>query len=656
MNRSTTLLLLSGMMLLHPGCAPQRKASTLMKEMPKARLELPQMDEVSPSRIASLLDASAPSEETSDEGDVIIMNAVKDENGEMVATDVIRAATVSARFRNLAERRGSVDICFDVTVPSSMRDSRWQLRLYPDMEILNEHHILDPVIITGQQYRKAQLRGYEHYNRFLESIITDTTLLVNRDQLEVFLQRNLPQIYSFRNDTSFVSEETFLSYWGVSEKRALQHYTIARLVRRNRRRIGMADKMYKKYIKSPMEADGLRLDTVLVREDGDFVYRYTQTVNAVPGLRKVDVTLGGEVLQQDKRIYSVPKSDTLTFYISSLSSLIDESPRFKREIKLRKVEVNTACYIDFEQGRSEINPSLGNNSSEMRRIRGNLATLLSEDDLVIDSVLVTASCSPEGSYSSNISLASKRSASVGEYFSSFMEEYSDSLVLSRGRRLSIDGEEIRWDDYPGKDLRFLPRSNPENWEMLDALVESDSTLSRTEKDSYLEIRKIKDPDRREKALQGEPYYRHLRESVYPRLRTVKFAFHLHRSDMDADTVMTTVRDYLYQEGLQAMKDRDYERALSILRPYSDYNTAVACLALDYDNTALSILEEMDGEQTPKRDYLMAIAYCRTGNEDKAIDHYLSACRKDRSMIYRGNLDPEISALTKRLGISFEEDL
>ena len=425
-----------------------------MKEMPKARLELPQMDEVSPSRIASLLDASAPSEETSDEGDVIIMNAVKDENGEMVATDVIRAATVSARFRNLAERRGSVDICFDVTVPSSMRDSRWQLRLYPDMEILNEHHILDPVIITGQQYRKAQLRGYEHYNRFLESIITDTTLLVNRDQLEVFLQRNLPQIYSFRNDTSFVSEETFLSYWGVSEKRALQHYTIARLVRRNRRRIGMADKMYKKYIKSPMEADGLRLDTVLVREDGDFVYRYTQTVNAVPGLRKVDVTLGGEVLQQDKRIYSVPKSDTLTFYISSLSSLIDESPRFKREIKLRKVEVNTACYIDFEQGRSEINPSLGNNSSEMRRIRGNLATLLSEDDLVIDSVLVTASCSPEGSYSSNISLASKRSASVGEYFSSFMEEYSDSLVLSRGRRLSIDGEEIRWDDYPGKDLRM----------------------------------------------------------------------------------------------------------------------------------------------------------------------------------------------------------
>ena len=61
--------------------------------------------------------------------EMIIMKAVKDEDGEMVATDVIAPVVVSATFRNVAERHGEVDLCFDVTVPADMVESRWQLRL-----------------------------------------------------------------------------------------------------------------------------------------------------------------------------------------------------------------------------------------------------------------------------------------------------------------------------------------------------------------------------------------------------------------------------------------------------------------------------------------------------------------------------------------------
>ena len=73
----------------------------------------------------------------------------------MVATDVIEAATVTARFRNIAERHGKVDLAFQVIVPESMRDSKWQLRFYPDMFILGDSIRLDPVVITGEAYRKA---------------------------------------------------------------------------------------------------------------------------------------------------------------------------------------------------------------------------------------------------------------------------------------------------------------------------------------------------------------------------------------------------------------------------------------------------------------------------------------------------------------------
>ena len=109
----------------------------------------------------------------------IIMNAIKDtETGEMVATDVIRPSSVTARFRNVAERGGYVSIGFDVTVPQQMRDSRWKLRIDPQMRIADETETLEPVFITGSRYRKEQMRGYERYRAFLASIIRDSTEFV----------------------------------------------------------------------------------------------------------------------------------------------------------------------------------------------------------------------------------------------------------------------------------------------------------------------------------------------------------------------------------------------------------------------------------------------------------------------------------------------
>lgn len=64
--------------------------------------------------------------------EVYIMSAIQDEiTGEMVATEQLTAAVVTARFRNVAERNGKVHLEFQVTVPSDLQDSRWQLRFHP---------------------------------------------------------------------------------------------------------------------------------------------------------------------------------------------------------------------------------------------------------------------------------------------------------------------------------------------------------------------------------------------------------------------------------------------------------------------------------------------------------------------------------------------
>ena len=92
----------------------------------------------------------------------IIMNAIKDtETGEMVATDVINASKVTARFRNVAERAGYVSISFDVSVPTAMSDSEWQLKILPFMAIQEDTVSLDALYITGEKYREEQLRGYQ---------------------------------------------------------------------------------------------------------------------------------------------------------------------------------------------------------------------------------------------------------------------------------------------------------------------------------------------------------------------------------------------------------------------------------------------------------------------------------------------------------------
>ena len=131
----------------------------------------------------------------------IIMNAIRDsETGEMVATDVINASKVVARFRNVAERAGYVSISFDVNVPSAMSDSEWQLKILPFMMIQQDTLPLDALYVTGERYRAGQLRGYERYKAFLASIITDTTDFFRLNQLEIFIKRHYPDTYAMKTD------------------------------------------------------------------------------------------------------------------------------------------------------------------------------------------------------------------------------------------------------------------------------------------------------------------------------------------------------------------------------------------------------------------------------------------------------------------------
>ena len=634
-------------------CATARKAGRLQERQLAAALVLPESgslptQEIEMPRIGqdSLVVHDFMGRE------VIIMNAVRDqESGEMVANETLQAARVTARFRNVAERNGRVDLLFQVVVPSAMQDSRWQLRFHPRMEILADTLLMDDILITGKDYRKAQLRGYQQYERFLRSIVTDTSRFIDQHQLEVFIRRNIPSLYAFRRDTAVVSDSAFASAYGVTERQAIDHYTYGMLVRRNERKIRDKDKMFRRYVKAPLQTEHLRLDTLMVNEAGEFVYNYVQTIHTRPKLRKVAILLGGEICEQDKVVYEIPESEPLTFYISSLSAFVDERERYLDQVISRRVDLQQEARLLFSVGDDTVEPGLGDNLREIGMIRNTLASLLANDEFDIDSIIVTAHASPEGSWRSNAELSQRRSRSVGRYFTAYMQHYADSLRRNQGYRLTLDGTLAEAETGPAPDIRFSSYAVPENWEMLDRLVEQDPNLSGEQKETYRQRRSLDDPDLREQAMRADDYYAYVSKELYPQLRTVLFDFRLHRRDMLQDTIRTTVLDTVYMAGVQAIRDRDYPQALTLLRPYADFNTAIAYCCMDYNASALSILEKLD--RTAEVNYMLAVVYARQGDERTAVECYLHACAQNGAFVHRGNLDPEISELIRKYDLNRE---
>ena len=549
----------------------------------------------------------------------IIMNAIKDtETGEMVATDVINASKVTARFRNVAERAGYVSISFDITVPAAMSDSEWQLKILPFMGIQNDTVPLDAIYITGERYRAGQLRGYERYRAFLSSIITDSTDFIRIRQLEIFLERYYPETYAMKRDSSYVPAPQAENLFGVTQRDALVHYSRRLKWRRNERRKDRMDMMFEKYVKDPIVSEGVRLDTVLIDSDGDFLYRYVHTFRSRPRLKKVTVSLDGKLYEKGECIYAFPFPDELTFYISSLAGLVDDRPKYRSYVLERNVYDNTKAFIDFHQGSAEVDQELGDNESELRRVLKCIDDVVARDDLELDSLVIVASCSPEGSFRSNRRLSAARSESIREYIWEYVPyEWRDSLKTSE---------------------------LPENWDQLERLVANDTVLKSKEIDEILTvIRDTKDSDAAEKKLSQMPQYRYLRERLYPKLRSVSFDFHLHRVGMHKDTVHTTELDTVYMAGIDAMKELDYKRAVTILRPYDDYNAALAFMSADYNHSALDVLGRLDTKD-PKVCYLMAMVLVRLEQYAEARKYFELCLVYDPYMRHRANLDPEMYVL------------
>lgn len=388
-------------------------------------------------------------------------------------------------------------------------------------------------------------------------------------------------------------------------------------VEHNNARKRKSEEMYEKYVKFPF-ARNARLDSI-VDKGRDIEYYYSQDVYVDEANRKLFLTLNGDVTTLNDAVYNMPGSDTIVYTISNMLTFLDRAPRFVKEVVERRAFENYSAHIVFPVGRSEFKLDMADNKSEIEKVEKIVREVDETGIFVVDSIVMTATCSPEGSWAANESLARRRSQSMGHFF--------------KGRQ--------------NEDIELSKLINPhylaEDWGKLANLIQNKDTLQNKTEILAL-IQNEQNADIRESKIRSQfpADYKVMKEVFYPELRAVNFEFNMHRKGMVKDTIHTDVIDKKYAEAIKMLENRRYKDALEVLLEYDDVNTAICYMSMGYDTPALTILKKE--KETANTVYLMAVIYARQNDYSKAVEYYKKAVEMDKTKAWRGALDPEINQL------------
>ena len=473
----------------------------------------------------------------------------------------LQPVEVVAKRRVIVERLGRVMIGFRVRVPRELQSRCFGIELLPVLHRQDTSLALAPLVIRGGLFADVQNRSEWRYDKYRH----------------------------------------WLMGLGAQD-------TAARL-----------DRARRLLVRFP-QTGAARLDSVAERPR-QIDYFYSQDVPAPGNSGQLFVTLQGRVRALDGSIYGLPPSDTMRYTVSSMLSFVDTTQRFVKRIVRKYAEVRDRSYLSFPVNGTAIIDTLGDNGPQLARITATMDSLINHSEFYVDSVALTASSSPEGSYAHNALLAERRARSLKGYLTDRFGREIDTLIA------------VRW--------------VAEDWDGLRKLIAGEEGIAHRSEILKLIAQRTHDDGLESEIRRCYPEdYALLRRKLYPRLRAVDFRYSLRRRDMVQDTVVTAEPDTLYSRAVEMLKHRDYAPAMYLLESYHDRNYALALLSLGYDALAREVLEPLP--QDPERDYMLAIVCARLGARDEALMYYRRAAETEPRYRFRAKLDPELSGLVENL--------
>lgn len=686
---------------------------------------------------SSLVDASYVATSENEQVSIFRNEATGEEEASMNLQELV--ITESRVSYTPVDTNGRLLMSMIIKVPKDIIDADWQIRLHPTVylrqkKVETNNFPIEDLYVTGSGYRDKQIMGYEKYSNYLGKIMSDAHLYknninlnkvldanvsdyVNKYQLEYFIERNFPEIYAFKSDSSYISDEKFESVLGVDKDKVIRHFYNETLEKKINKLSKDKSKNYKSMIYNPIDYSSIKGDNIVsadtldefdkiysqvwekVKENDSLMNIYNNYVNELktskratypelksdyfisldsainanqgkridklpskgrllsfklsdykvekfkldtgnvilgddttkvymkfdystsldafqfPGLDKVYIGFTGDVYNDTTLIYNFVMDNRLEYPVVSVASLADTTEIFYDSIPITRKANHGANYsIEFEKNSAILKESVSNNAQVIQDIKNSLDALLKNAEFDLDSIIVSATASPEGAITVNQRFSGQRSDAVSGYFRNYVEsnkwkyryrqdsirrEVEESIASIQASELNTEAEKQemirdemkKLDGITMPNIEFKVHPIAENWDDLYTLIGMDSIMTYDEKNLfYNTFENTRNLDTRENTMKKHSYYNYMSKELYPKIRVVKFDFHMHRKGQELDTIWRKVPSERYKEGVEALRLFDFIKAESILKDYPSYNAAICFIVRKKPLQAIEILE------------------------------------------------------------------
>ena len=169
-------------------------------------------------------------------------------------------------------------------------------------------------------------------------------------------------------------------------------------------------------------------------------------------------------------------------------------------LRPKVIEGDGEAHLRFLIDRAEIDPSLGNNSSELKGLSDGLAVLFKDSLATMNSLTITGMASADGSTEYNLRLAHQRAESARDWL---VRELG--LSAGTGGRIAID-------------------ARPEGWEPVLRLMEKDGHPDAAKVRAILQRIPDSEEDRQERAIRALPCWRDIKERYLATDRNVAYSY------------------------------------------------------------------------------------------------------------------------------------
>lgn len=306
---------------------------------------------------------------------------------------------------------------------------------------------------------------------------TDTTIVVKKHLLGIFLDRNFPE---YKNGINTDCK----SAYGVTVQEAIDHYSKEKL----KHYAYLSDKDNPANETSRLKKNHIITDSIH-RTESD----------------SIPVILKPSGSYENPEVYEC---------ISKQMTDTEQKGREQNVSMSAKPEILHARLV-FRKGSSDIDVTAGDNLKEIEKIQFWINRCVTDESIAVDSVAVESSSSPEGSFRHNQNLSKER----GNALVALLEKLNaDAIKKADNTHPTIFADMLELTDIP------------ENWATLEEKIAKDRVLTFEQKMDFIDICEIPDCDEREKHLYSKSYYPHIKNSIYPELRYASLYIRFHIAD------------------------------------------------------------------------------------------------------------------------------